>query len=145
MNIIRPPIAIMLIATIGIGIAIFNIKIQNSHKIKWNMLQAQQASLNALAVAKDMLRNNCLQQNCLNTSGCPFWSEHPKIRAINPDGAPNTLWWHSNAYAIQDPINNARFIIIKKPNNLYKIMSFAENLSKTQAIISTGYFLNHVI
>ena len=133
---------ILLIAALGIISIVLNIKLKKSHEIKWNILQAQQASLNSLYIAKDMLKNHCLEQNCINTSGCPFWSDHPKIRVTNKDGTPNKLWWNTNAYSIPGSNHNEKFIIIKKPNNVYKIMSFAENLCGTQSIISTGYVLS---
>ncbi len=135
-------IIIFLTAILGIMTIVFSIKMKNSHKIKWRTLEAQQASSNALLIAKSMLLTNSLENNCVNTSGCPFWGGHHNIRLTNKDGTPNKLWWHANSYAIIGSKHNSRFIIIQKPNNSYKIIAFAEDLSGSQAIIATGYVFN---
>jgi len=135
-------VIIILIATAGIVSVIVNMKFKNAHQNKWHMIQAQQASLNALSIAKEMFSSNALPKNCINTSGCPFWSSYPVIRLINKNGTPNKLWWNANAYSIPNSQNNAKFIIIKSPNDLYKIIAFAEDGSETQAIISSGYILS---
>jgi len=135
-------VIIILIATAGIVSVIVNIKFKNAHQNKWHMIQAQQASLNALSIAKEMFRSSSLPQNCINTSGCPYWSNYPTIRLINKDGTPNKLWWNVNAYSIPNSQNNAKFIIIKSPNDLYKIIAFAEDGSSSQSIISSGYVLS---
>jgi hypothetical protein len=134
-------IIIVLIMITGIISIIYNPSFKKQSQIKWEMLQAQQASLNALALAKEILYSNSLTQNCLNTTECPFWSGYPKIRITNKDGYPNKKWWEKNAYKIPNSPNNARFVIINLSNDICKIIAFAENCNGNQAMISSGYFL----
>ncbi len=133
-------IIILIITITGIISLIYSPNIEKQCETKWQTLQAQQASLNALSIAKDMLYSNFLNQECINTDRCPFWSAYPIIRLTNKNGLPNKAWWEQNAYPIQNSNNNAKFIIIKLQNHLYKIIAFAENTTNTQAIISSGYF-----
>lgn len=133
-------VIILLMTITGIISLIYSTDINKQAEIKWEILQAQQASLNALFIAKQMLKSDYINKECINSDNCPFWSAYPIIRVTNNKGLPNKTWWDKNAYPIKDSLNNAKFIIIKMPNNLYKIIAFAENETKTHAIISAGYF-----
>lgn len=131
----------ILIAFLGIMLIVFNIKLKNSHKTKWHLLQAQQASMHSLLIAKEMLNNHSLPNNCINISGCPFWSSNHNIRLINKNGTPNKAWWYENAYSISGAKSNSKFIVIRKQNDLYKIIAFAEDLAGSLSAISSGYVL----
>lgn len=138
-NINKLTLVTIFIVFLGIVSIFFNFKIKSSHKIKWHLLKAQQASLHSLLIAKVMLKNNSLPKNCINTSGCPFWSSNHNIRLINKNGTPNKAWWHENAYSIEG--SNTKFIVIKKQNYLYKIITFAQGSSGSVATIYSGYTL----
>ncbi len=131
-------IIVVLITIAGIISIIHNPSLKKQYKIKWERLAAQEASLNTLSIAKKMFNNNFFTKNCINTSGCPFWSSYPKIRLTNKDGTPNKIWWEKNAYKLINSPNNAKFIIIKMPNDLHKIIAFAEDPAGCQAVISVG-------
>lgn len=133
-------VIILLITVTGIISLIYSPDINKQAEIKWEILQAQQASLNTLFIAKQMLKSDYINQICVNSDNCPFWGAYPIIRLTNNKGLPNKAWWDKNAYPIKNSPNNAKFIIIKMPNNLYKIIAFAENETKTYSIISAGYF-----
>lgn len=133
-------IIILLITITGIISLIYNTDINQQSAIKWEKLQAQQASFNAIFIAQQMLTTGDINQECANSDNCPFWGAYPIIRLTNKKGLPNKIWWEKNAYPIKNSFNNAKFIIIKLPNNLYKIIAFAENDSKNYAVINAGYF-----
>lgn len=133
-------IIVLLIMTTGIISIIYQPTIEEQAELRWELLDAQQASLNTLVIAKNMLKSNRLNSDCLNTAKCPFWTGYPNIRLTNKNGSPNISWWEKNAYAINGSLNNAKFIIIKMPNNLYKIIAYAEDYKANKAIISLGYF-----
>ena len=136
-------IIVLLITIAGIISTIYNPSEKKQSQIKWEMLQAQQASLNTLTLAKEMISSKTLTQNCLNTTQCPFWSGYHKIRFTNKDGSPNKKWWDKNAYKIANSPDNARFVVIHMQNNLYKIIAFAENATGSQAMLSSAYFLKN--
>lgn len=133
-------VIILLITSTGIISLIYSTDINRQSEIKWEMLQAQQASLNTLLIAKQMLNSGYINRECVNSDNCPFWGAYPVIRLTNKKGLPNKTWWDKNAYPIKNSPNNAKFIIIKMPNNIYKIIAFAENEARTYSTISAGYF-----
>jgi hypothetical protein len=85
-----------------------------------------------------MFNKNLLSKSCANSPKCAFWDGNRNIH-LTQNRLPNQAWWHENAYPIKNSNNNAKFIIINKPNNLYKIIAFAEDSSGTTAIISSEY------
>jgi hypothetical protein len=133
-------IIVLLLTITGIISLIYSPNIEKKLETKWALLEAENASLNALAIAKQMLQANLLKQDCLNTAGCPFWNGYHKLRLTNKNGQPNINWWKKNSYKIPNYPNKAKFIVITMANNLYKIIAFAEDHNRKQAFISSCYY-----